>query len=432
MTEFILGGRPPGAADLRHSDPRWVAQQSERYSDVRQAAWMAAVASMLFVASGAWFVASGGDDVPNVALAVTGIAFGAAAGKFLSVRAGRTDEVDRAIALGSIFYQQPQVLRGLLRDEVIDTFLQNLLRTVMRQDDLGDSLWHQTVSPLVDSLASERYRRGQRYDVVLRRMEERVEVPVGEDATLAFAEDGFWRFQSDLVFERPMKQIRDALWLGLVFDPDGGPAWFARHDFALREYTALPAEYVELLCSRVKAPAVLAAHTPLRSRLRPSVAMGALAAARQRDERLRIAETLCRPRLSIDGTELELDEVALDRRGMAMRFPIPSRVRRDGRREWVRLHARLCFPLPMSICSFPAHFNEPTRGAEVTFDYAGADVVDVITAPFFLVNRPFEPSRVDDREGRREWLTEPDEWVLPGAGIAFSWRLKEIADRPPA
>lgn len=434
IIEFVLGGRRPTAEDVRERDARWVAHESQRYSDVRQAAWMAAFFALLFVGAGLWYILSDGDNVADytVALAAVGLGFGI--NGFLSARAGKREEVHRAITLGSIFYQEPQVLRGLLRDEVIDSFLQNLLRTVMREDDLGDSLWRQTVSPLVDSFSTQRYRRMERYDVVLRRMAAPLVVPIIDGQEMHFGSDGFWRFESELSFERAYPEAPEHLWLGLVFDPDGGPAWFDRQGdaFALREYTALPPEYVDRLCSLLKAPAVLADRTSLRSRLHPKKASAVFAAAQQRKDRLQIAEKLCRPRLAVAGETLACDEVALDRRGLAARFPIERRLRRRVAEDWAVVRASLSFPLPMSICSFPAHFSEPIRGAEVTFDYGRADVVDVKSAPFFLVNQPFTLNRVHDREGRRSIATERDEWVLPGAGIAFSWRLKEIADRPPA
>jgi len=431
LRSLVLGRQPPRPEDMRRADPRWIAHETQRYAEVRRAAWVALGALLLFVGAGLWYMLGDGDTIADFAVATSGIVVGAAAGRFFRARAGRQADIDRAVTLGAIFYQEPQVLRGLLRSEVLDVFLQKLLRTVLRNDDLGDSLWRQTVSPLVDNLASDAYRVDQCYEVRLARLGDPLSIDLAGGERLEFSADRFWRFESELAFDRSFDPPEEELWLGVVFDPGEGPAWFADKKFALREYTALPPDYVGALCSRMPAPAVLQSDSGRWGRLRE--ATSGLATRPDRARRLAIARELCRPRLEVAGTVLAPDEVALDRRGMAIRFPLDRALRARLRREgWARLVARLSVPLPMSICAFPAHFGQPTRGARVTFDYTGADVLDVQADQFFLVNRPFAGDRVVEEPGRVEFTCEHDEWVLPGAGVAFSWRLEELARRAPA
>lgn len=428
----VLGARKPSAEDLHTQDPRWLAHESQRYSDVRSAAWGAAFGIVLFVAAGIWYARGKGTRESDFAVAAAAILLGATVGRFLSQRAGHRDEVHRAIALGAIFYQRPEVLRGLLRSEAIDGFLQSLLRTVLRNDELGTSLWREAVSPLVDMLANDRYRISERYDVVLRRLGKTASVPLGNKDSLVFPEETFWRFESDLAYERSFADPPAYLRVGLVFDIKRAPDWFEDPSLVLREYSPLDASYVNRLCASLSTRGVLPRSPNARRASRLGDRAASILTRPRRELREQMAVALCRPRLEVDGIALPLDDVAVDSRGIAAKFVLDRKLRRHlQKREWASVRAGVSFPLPKSICAFPVHFPQPTRGAEVTFDYSHADVVDVVTDMFFMVNRPFEHERVRDREGYRVVATDRDEWVLPGAGLAFNWRLGEIADRPP-
>jgi hypothetical protein len=68
---------------------------------------------------------------------------------------------------------------------------------------------------------------------------------------------------------------------------------------------------------------------------------------------------------------------------------------------------------------------EPTRGAEIVFDYGQASIANVRDEMFLTGERPFRSDRVEDRQDelRVEVSTGEDQWVFAGNGVEGSTRV---------
>jgi hypothetical protein len=404
---------------LRETDPAKAAGL-EAIEDAARRAWWQFVASALasaLVAAAALLFA---DEAIHDVVVGVGIAVATLTGTtWWAARDAHEADTQRVLQLASIFLLNPADLRGLIRTGRLHGILQNLLRTVLPNDDLGDSLWTQGVGPLVQLVREGRYRTDQVYEVHLRERTEPLTttLPDGEELTL---KPGEWReLSAELSYRRSFRSLAGYVWLGLVFDPTGGPDWFKARNFVLREYMPIEKSMIEAICAASPGPRVFEDEES-GTRIDPE---SERAAERTRPERIRFARELSQPRVTIAGTELELDDVAIDERGMAMKFTLARQLRRELRTDpWAEVTAALSFPLPEQVSLFPVYFPDLTREGRIVFSHAEADVADVTTDLFFSVYRPYWSDRVVAEKEYRVVETDRGEWIFPGAGMVFSWR----------
>ena len=390
LGDFLLGGAPAEAK----RNARLAAHLAEQRVRTLSALFIALAGLTAGVAGGAWLVASDQSAFAQLGFAFGSFLAGGGLSYYLRARNARVAEREQVLTLGSIFLMEPEVLRGMLRESAIDEFVKNLLRTVLGDDDLGDSVWRQAVSPLVHAISELEYRERLHYDITIQAQDTPLAVGGADDAFIFSVAD--YELQiTELSFHRRFKAAPDAIWLGVVFDPDEGPAWFndSEHFFALREYTPLSREDV--------------------ASIRRCCSGDPLAAAR----------VLCAPVLEIDGASLECDRVRLDDRGLAVRFPLPRPVvTRLAGGAAARIRAGLTVPLSKAVSVFPAFVAEPTRGVTVAFDYGHAAVANCRTELFFSGDHRFRADHVRDRPGKRRVIaTDDDEWVFAGNGMVFLW-----------
>jgi hypothetical protein len=421
--KFAYGDGQPPNQELRETDPaRFGGLEANRRAARRAAAILilTTLASAVAIVLAALFT---GDIGLGVVFGITGTAFGLAANSWWTARGARQADSQRVVDLArGIFLQDAQVLRRMINPYALDGILQNLLNTVMPDEDLGDSLWQQGFGTLVERVRNNRWRVGQRYDVELRERGELLTVSLPDGHELGFEPVEWRELRAELSYTRSFEAKPRHLWVGLVFDPAGGPDWFAAKDFLLREYMPLEADMIAEIVASAPGPRVLEEAGSLPA-LHPRTAVRALGARRGRSGRLHFAAQLAQPRASINGSELEPDEVAVDERGMAVRFALPDGLRRQlEQKQWARVVAGLCFPLPGQVAVFPVYFPDLTREGRISFDHSGAHVSDVMTDMFFSVYRPFWRERVADDADRRIVETDEGEWIFPGAGMVFSWR----------
>jgi D-alanyl-D-alanine dipeptidase len=386
---------------LRERDP---ARAAELEANERAAgrALRNLVASVVAVAFATLLaIVFAGDAVQNTVLGI-GIAFATVTGTtWWAARGAREADTQRVLALSAIFMQNPGELRKLMQTDRLHRVLQNLLKTVLPTDDLGDSLWTQGVSPLVQRLRDDRYRRDQLYEVHLGELRAPLELPLPDGEPIRVAPDEWREIRAELSYTRPFVAQLEDPWVGLVFDPRGGPQWFKELKFFYREYMPLDAEMVDTICRAFPGG-------------RGSGELG---------PRLEFAEQLCRPTLTIGETPLAVVDADIDDRGMAMQFRLPSALRRQLRAEpWARVTAGLTFPLRQGISVFPVYFPELTLDGHIVFEHGDANVTDVTTDLFFSVHQPFSIEPVQALPDRLEVRTKPGNWIFPGAGMVFSWR----------
>ena len=418
--KFAYGDGQPPNEELRETDPaRFGGLEANR----RAARRAAAILALTTLASGVAIVLAAlftGDVGLGVVFGITGTAFGLAANSWWTARGAREADSRRIVDLASgIFLQDTRVLREVIDPYALDGILQNLLSTVMPDEDLGDSLWQQGFGTLVERVRNNRWRVGQRYDVELRERDAALTTSLPDGKELVF-QPGEWReLSAELSYTRSFEAEPRHLWVGLVFDPAGGPDWFAAKDFLLREYMPLDSDTIADICASAPGPRVLEESGSMGAR----GAVRAVSARRGRAGRLRFAAELARPRASIDGSALEPDEIAVDERGMAVRFAVPDGLRRQLKEKpWARVVTALSFPLPGRVSVFPVYFPDLTREGRISFDHSGAHVSDVMTDMFFSVYRPFWSERAAADADCRVVETDEGEWIFPGAGMVFSWR----------
>jgi hypothetical protein len=420
--KFASGDAQQPDRELRETDPaRFGALEATRRAADRAAAIFAV--TVLACAVGVTLAALyAGDTGLNIMLGVAGTAFGLTATAWWTARGARQADSQRVVDLASgIFLQQSDDLRKIIEPHALDGILKNLLITTLPDKELGESLWRQGFGTLAHRVRDNRWRSGQRYDVKLRERTEPLQVSLPDAETLDLA-PGEWReLSAQLSYERSFESEPRHVWVGLVFDPAQAPDWFEAKEFLLREYMPLEQEMIDHICAAAPGPRVL--EEANRKTLRPREVGAALAARRRRAERLRFAVELSQPKASVDGTQLDPDEVAVDERGMAVRFALPERLRRELKaKRRAQVLAGLTFPLPHRVSVFPVYFPDLTREGKIVFDHREAAVSEVTTDMFFAVYRPYWKERVAEDEECRIVETDQGEWIFPGAGMVFSWR----------
>jgi zinc D-Ala-D-Ala dipeptidase len=362
-----------------------------------------------------------GDEAQNLVLGLAILLVTLTTTTWWQARGARDADTQRVLALSSIFMQNPAHLRELMQTDRLHRVLENLLKTVLPTDDLGDSLWKQGVSPQVQRVRDNRYRRDQVYEVSLHERPKPAEVALPDDTPLPLDPTEWREIRATLSYTRSFADLPKRVWVGLVFDPRGGPEWFKARNFLYREYMPLDNGMVRTICEAFPGTRVLE-----ERRWRPrsgAPVRTTLAAARTRDLRVRFAEQLCRPALSIGDAALSVADVAIDERGMAMQFKLPPDLRQElGKEPWARVTAGLSFPLPQRVSVFPVYFPDLTLDGHVVFEHGGARVTDVTTDLFFSVYQPFSVEAIAEQDDRLEVRTKPGEWIFPGAGMVFSWR----------
>jgi zinc D-Ala-D-Ala dipeptidase len=405
---------------LRERDPAGAAELEANERAVGRALRNLIASAVLVALATLLAIIFAGDAIQNLVLGL-GIAVVTLTGTtWWAARGAREADTQRVLALSAIFMQNPGELRRLMQTDRLHRVVQNLLKTVLPTDDLGDSLWKQGVSPLVQRLRENRYRRDQLYEIHLRERLAPLELPLPDGAPIQIA-PGEWReIRAELSYSRPFTTDFEGLWVGLVFDPRGGPKWFRDPNFVYREYMPLDPTLIETICGAFPGRRVLQER---RWRRRGSGKRTASSAHPTWNERLRFAERLCRPTLTIGTTALSIVDVAIDERGMGMQFGLPPDLRRRLSTDpWAQVSAGLSFPLHRRICAFPVYFPDLTLEGRIVFEHGDADVTDVTTDLFFSVHQPFSIDPVEVHPNRLEVPTRPGNWIFPGAGMVFSWR----------
>jgi hypothetical protein len=372
----------------------------------------------LLALAAAWKVLSHDAAEADLAVAAAFGLLGLAGGRWLSERDDRAAQEERIVTLGSVFYQSPQVLRSLLQPARIDEFLRNLLKTVLKDDELGESVWAQGVSPLVHAIDSGECRYRMRYNVRLAAMSSSGSPsPI---QTLSGDPEQYFLLTTELSYSRPISALPKSLSLGLIFEPGRGLSWFDQAKFALREYSPLTdTDVVNLFGSHAVRNRNGRFYENLK---RPRIPGGS------KRELLTTAQALFCPSLEVGQDNLEpkrarMNWVGEKPTGIAVEFHLPRSISRSQNSTTeVELRARLSIPIPRTVASFPVHLSELTRGAEIVFDYAQVAIEHVDTDMFFAGQQPFRENLVRSRPGYLVVSTSPDEWLFKGSGVVFSWQ----------
>jgi len=361
-----------------------------------------------------WVVASEATPVSQMAGALFVAASGSLFGIWVSRREAGKDELEPITGFAEVFLHSPATLHRILNERMFDEFVKSLLSAILGDEDLGQSVWNDVVSRMVDDIDRDKFRVGMTYEIRLADFSSDLQIP---HAGVVFPSSEYRVLETELSYLRKVSALGDSVDIGLILDPLEGLNWFRRPEFFEREYLDVDSGVKNALRSfeRTATSAPLARTVSnWAARLRPGD-------QRRRAEAVR---KLASPTVTIGDQELQLGETSAYPEGIALRFPIPPGVRSRCRdHQAVRVTARLAMPILRSRSTFPFVLPELTRGTVVTFDHSKASgVYDLQSEILVSGGEPFANRNDERHPDRQTFATDPSGWLLPGSGVIFSWR----------
>lgn len=418
LQRIAVGKRLLRPDSLDHADPRLTANLLEQQSKALGAFWMFVFSVALFSITSLWALLDQDSDMPSLAAGVVFGFVGLAGGRWRAEREDRSAQEERIVTLGSVFNQSPEVLRDLLQPQRIDGILVNLLKTVLKDDELGESVWGQGVSPLVDAIGRGSVREQLRYDIQLKSISETIDL--GLDDCSALKPDEYDLFETELSYRQRADSLPNELFLGLIFGQGRGLSWFNQKSFVLREYAPFDVEVLSAI-GRIDDPSLSKNPSFIRK-------LGLRLGLAGDSPMAELVERMCAPRLYLGDLELKPKGAFLDRdatgvHGLAIRYELSRDMRRamlEG--DLVEIRAQLSFPAPVALSSFPVHMSELTRGAEVRFDFGASEIETVSADLFFSGHDPFRTGWFRTRPDCLVVASKGNEWLFRGSGVVFSWQ----------
>lgn len=339
---------------------------------------------------------------------------------YMNTRRRKSEDFGELLTLSSLFYQSPATINAFLKTERVHASIENLLQATLGEE-IGSAYWRQAVAPYI-GYGQHGFKENWRYDIDLKSLSAPTVIGDGGN-TVTLEPSEYWELHTTLCYRQTAFDPHPVFHIACGFESMNLPTWFKDVNYFLREIVPVREEDRLSLARLLPAPPL----GPVNGKPAKKTQLKRRAAERKYrksvDERMALARKLFNPRLRINDSAIEPDNVWADQLGLRWSYAL-SKELREQMTGSIEVEIELTTVQHKTQRYFPVYLTTPTRNPTIRFDWGDTpDIQDVEVETFFSAERPYDEQlrQALKHYGRIEVRTRPDDWVFVGSGCIFVW-----------